>query len=62
MGVEDLTDETVLRLYENIRQQVSADRTSGSRFVGETAKRRAQQLRDEIDRRRLNCRLIDWNV
>ena len=40
MGIEVLTDESVLTLYENIRQQVSADIRLGDRYrlLGETAK------------------------
>jgi hypothetical protein len=62
MSIQDLSDESVLRLYESIRQQVSADMATGSRhrLVGETAKAQARRIREEIDRRRLHCRPIDW--
>jgi hypothetical protein len=62
MVLQDLTDESILRLYESVRNQVSADIRLGSkhRLLGETAKRRAQQLLDEIDRRRLQVTPIDW--
>ena len=62
MGLEKLADENVLRFYENIREQVAADQCNGNRypFMGEAVKDYAQRLRDEIDRRRLDCPPIDW--
>lgn len=62
MGIEILSDESLLTLYENIRQQVSADIRLGSRhrLVGEAAKRRAERLREEIDRRGLQIDPIIW--
>jgi hypothetical protein len=57
-----LSDESVVRLYESIREQVAADARMGSRhkFVGESAKQRAEKLREEMDRRRLRFAPIDW--
>ncbi|WP_426615539.1 hypothetical protein [Bradyrhizobium sp. McL0616] len=62
MSIENLNDESVLRLYENIRIQVAADRALGGRYhlLGNTAKHRADILREEIDRRRLRADRIDW--
>jgi hypothetical protein len=62
MGIESLSDESVLRFYEGIRQQVAADLANENRyhFVGEAAKRQAERLRIEIDRRRLRCDPIEW--
>jgi hypothetical protein len=62
MAIEDLRDESVLKLYESIRQQVSADRQAGHKYrlLGETAKQQAQLLRDELDRRGLRFTPIDW--
>ncbi|MGY8683233.1 hypothetical protein Q2941_36470 [Bradyrhizobium sp. UFLA05-153] len=63
MGIEGLSDESVLRLYENIKQQVSADNFNGGRrhrLIGEAAKQQAERLREEIDRRRLRYSPIDW--
>jgi hypothetical protein len=62
MAIRDLSDESVLKLYDNIRQQVSADMRVGGkhRLVGETAKQQAQRLREELDRRRLRFTPIDW--
>lgn len=62
MSIERLADESILRYYENIREQVYADQISGSRhcLIGETVKQYAERLREEIDRRRLDCPPIDW--
>ena len=62
MSIQDLSDESVLKLYENIRQQVSADIRAGGKYrlLGETAKQQAQRLRDELSRRRLSFTPIDW--
>ena len=62
MGIESLSDESVLRFYEDIRQQVAADLGAGNRyrFMGEVAKQRAERLRIEIARRRLKCNPIEW--
>ena len=62
MGIEQLSDETVLSFYECIRHQVAMDQAAGLRLVAESAKQRAQQLRQEIERRRLRCDPIDWPV
>jgi|SRR6478672_3738498 hypothetical protein len=62
MGIELLSDESVLRFYENIRQQVAADLAVENRFRlmgGEAVKQRAERLRIEIDRRRLRCNPIE---
>ena len=55
MGIDFLSDESILRFYEDIRQQVAADLATENRyrFMGEAAKQRAERLREEIDRRRL---------
>jgi hypothetical protein len=62
VGIELLTDESVLTLYENIRQQVAADIRLGDRYrlLGETAKQQEIRLRREIDRRGLRVAAIHW--
>lgn len=59
-SIQSLADENILRLYDNIRQQIWADSRSGTRFMGETARVHAERLRDEIDRRRLRFTPIEW--
>jgi hypothetical protein len=55
-------DESLLAFYENVRRQVEADKQSGGRyrFVGGSVKQYAEQLRDEMDRRRLRFTPIKW--
>ena len=62
MGIELLSDESVLRFYEDIRQQVAADLVTGNRyrFIGKAARKQTERLRIEIDRRRLKCNPIEW--
>jgi hypothetical protein len=62
VGIELLTDESVLVLYENIRQQLSADLRLGDRYrlLGETARQEEVRLRREIDRRGLRVAAIYW--
>jgi len=65
MGIENLSDESVLHLYENIREQVAADLAAGPgrsphRLLGETARQEAERLRKELDRRKLRYSHIDW--
>lgn len=64
MSIEKLPDDCVVRYYENIRTQIHADHKSGGRYglIGEPVRQYAQRLRDEIDKRRLNCRPIDWHM
>jgi hypothetical protein len=55
-------NESLLVFYENIRRQVEADLQSGGRyrFAGDGVKQYADQLREEMDRRRLRYSRIDW--
>jgi hypothetical protein len=56
-----LTDETVLVYHEQIRDQVAADSTGGNyRFMGLAAKERANNLLDELRRRRFVVSPINW--
>jgi hypothetical protein len=60
--IQNLSDESIRRLYDNIQEQVALDVRSGSRhrFMGETARQQAERLREEMDRRRLQFKRIDW--
>jgi len=59
---QKLSDESLLRYYESIREQVADETRSETphRFMGETARQRSEQLREELDRRRLRFMAIDW--
>ena len=62
MNFSNAKDETLIAFYESVRRQVRADIQSSGRhrFVGETAKKYAEHLREEMDRRRLLFKPIDW--
>ena len=63
MGIELLSDESILRFHEDIRREVAADLATEDRFRlmgGDAVKQRAERLRIEIDRRRLRCSPIEW--
>ena len=61
MSFEKLSDASVLRLYENIRQQVDRDSSNGRyHYLSEAAKQRAEDIRREIDRRDLYAPPINW--
>ncbi|QHP67938.1 hypothetical protein EI171_11550 [Bradyrhizobium sp. LCT2] len=57
---DGLSDHFILRMYEFLRHEVRADTTMGTRLVGPAAKQRADRLLQEIDRRGLFCKPIDW--
>jgi hypothetical protein len=61
MGFERMPDERLTRFYENIRQQVEADRACKYKFMANpTVRKYADDLRDEIIRRRLQHLPIEW--
>jgi hypothetical protein len=55
-------NESLLHFYESVRRQVEADKLSGGRyrFAGDAAKQYADQIREELERRRLQFTPIDW--
>ena len=57
-------DESLLMFYENVRREVEADRTIGGRhrLAGEGVRQYTDRLREEMDRRRLTFRPIDWDL
>jgi hypothetical protein len=62
MSLAQLSDESVRILYESIRKQIAEDITSGvpERLMGEAARQREEQLREEMDRRHMRFTPIDW--
>jgi hypothetical protein len=62
MNFTQMKNERLVAFYENVRQQVAIDMRGGGkyRFAGDGVKEYAQKLREEIDRRRLQVRPIDW--
>jgi hypothetical protein len=61
-SLQHVTDETLLKLYENVRFQVSADITLNGRhrLLGDNAKSYADSLLEEIKRRGLTVTPIQW--
>jgi 2-phospho-L-lactate guanylyltransferase (CobY/MobA/RfbA family) len=57
-----LSDESLRRAYESIRDQVTADSMAGGtyRFMGQAARNRAKALLNEINRRGLRITPIHW--
>ena len=62
MRFANLKDETLLRFYENVRDQVQADGQFGGkyRFAGDGVRQYSEELRDEMERRRLRFSPIHW--
>jgi hypothetical protein len=62
MKLVELSDESLLAYYESVRRQVMADGRLGGRrqLVGATAKQYAERLGDEMNRRRMAYKPIDW--
>jgi len=62
MNFSQSKDERLLAFYENVRRQVNMDMQAGGRyrFAGEGVKQYAEQLREEMERRRLQFTPIDW--
>lgn len=60
LDLSRVSDESLLRYYEAIRVQVSADIRSGYRFLGEAARDHANVLLTEIHRRGLSVTPIYW--
>jgi hypothetical protein len=56
-----MPDESLTRYYENIRQQVEADRVHKHQFTaGPTVRQYADRLRDEMIKRQLQHSPISW--
>jgi len=61
MSLELISDESVARYYENIRQQADKDRKLKHHFTDSPAIReRADQLRQQLIKRRLQHSPISW--
>jgi hypothetical protein len=62
VNFEGSKDEALLALYESVRRQVTADQAAGGRyrFVGDNVRIYADRLRDEMDRRQVPYRPIEW--
>ncbi len=62
VGIRNLKDENLLRLYDSVRTQVAADRRSKYKFAGgPSVKQYAEALSGEITRRGLQHTPIEWD-
>ena len=60
MSASNLSDESLLRFYDNIRAQVEAERTSKTKFMtAKSIKEYAEKLRLEMFKRRLQFTPLD---
>jgi hypothetical protein len=60
MAIVDLDDESLLHFYNHIRSQVELDRDQPYKLMtNDAVKQRASALREEINRRQLQCAPID---
>jgi hypothetical protein len=62
MNYSQMKDERLLAFYEHVRQQVALDAGSHYRFAGDGVRAYADNLREEIDKRRLKFTPIDWST
>jgi hypothetical protein len=62
MAIQNLSNQSLLTLYESIREQVSEDIRIGGRhrLMGETAKQQYERLFNELQRRQLHVDPIPW--
>jgi hypothetical protein len=61
VGLTNLNDESILRLYDGIRSEVELDREYRHKLVsGQSVKQYASALREEITKRRLQHYPIEW--
>jgi hypothetical protein len=63
MNLSNVSDESLIAFLESVRRQVQADMQGGGRyrFVGDTARQYADSLCEEMNRRRMRFKPIDWH-
>jgi len=62
MDFTNSKDERLLACYDDVRRHVELDNLAGGRyrFAGESVKKYAERLREEMNRRRLRFAAIEW--
>jgi hypothetical protein len=61
VSFDNMPDERLFHFYENIRQQVEADRVHKHQFMaGQTVRQYADRLRGEMVKRQLKHAPIEW--
>jgi hypothetical protein len=62
VALVDLKDESLLRYYDNIRDEVTLDSASKFKLTnGPSIRKHADELQAEITRRRLQHAPINWH-
>jgi hypothetical protein len=62
MNYSQMKDERLLAFYEHARQRVALHAGSHYRFAGDGVRAYADNLREEMDKRRLKFTPIDWST
>jgi hypothetical protein len=62
MNYSQMKDERLLAFYEHVRQRVALHAGSHYRFAGDGVRAYADNLREEMDKRRLKFTPIDWST
>jgi hypothetical protein len=60
MNFSQMKDKRLLLFYDAVRQQVILDGKNRYRFAGDGVRAYADKLQEELERRRLSFRRIDW--
>ena len=61
MSFDRICDDSIVRYYESIRQQADADRKYKIHFTAsQSVRERADKLREEMIKRRLQHSPINW--
>jgi hypothetical protein len=63
MNFSNASDPSLLALHASVQRQVEAERHAAVRHsvLGKNAKKYADELREEMDRRQLRFTPIDWH-
>ncbi len=59
-SLDRLSDESIARMYDSIRNEIAADARVPQPLMGEAARQRAEELAAEMNRRRIRFTMIDW--
>jgi hypothetical protein len=62
MNFSQMKTDRLLAFYEGVRRQVELDKQAGGRYrlAGDGVKQYAEELREEMERRRLRFEPIEW--
>jgi hypothetical protein len=62
MNFSQMKTDRLLAFYDGVRRQVELDKQAGGRYrlAGDGVKQYAEELREEMERRRLRFEPIEW--